>query len=202
MPKWLDQDRFDLETKVTTADLGPAARLRDDDDLRHMVQTLLIERFHLKAHTEDRPRDAYTLTAADPKLRKTADPTARSHCINNSAGPNAKDPRLTTPILNRLLYCQNMSVPELAEDLQGLAGGYIFSKVFDDTGLKDRYDFTINFSGTNLLKARNPDGTSDPSGALSVFDALNRQLGLKLEKQTRPQPVLVIDHIDETPTEN
>jgi len=43
---------------------------------------------------------------------------------------------------------------------------------------------------------------SDPSGAVSLTDALNKQLGLKLEAQKRPMPVLVIDHIEEKPTEN
>jgi uncharacterized protein (TIGR03435 family) len=42
----------------------------------------------------------------------------------------------------------------------------------------------------------------DPSGALSLFDAVYKQLGLKLEKQKRPVPVLVIDHIEEKPTDN
>jgi uncharacterized protein (TIGR03435 family) len=43
---------------------------------------------------------------------------------------------------------------------------------------------------------------TDPIGALSLFDAVSKQLGLKLEKQRRPVPVLVIDHIEEKPTEN
>jgi uncharacterized protein (TIGR03435 family) len=49
---------------------------------------------------------------------------------------------------------------------------------------------------------RAPGGAaaSDPSNLLSLFDALTRQLGLKLETAKRPMPVLVIDHIDETPT--
>jgi hypothetical protein len=38
------------------------------------------------------------------------------------------------------------------------------------------------------------EGTASPRN--------NRQLGLKLEKQKRPVPVLVIDHINEKPTEN
>jgi len=46
------------------------------------------------------------------------------------------------------------------------------------------------------------DGASDPSGAVSVFDAVNKQLGLKLEKVKRPEPVVVIDHMEETPTDN
>jgi uncharacterized protein (TIGR03435 family) len=44
--------------------------------------------------------------------------------------------------------------------------------------------------------------TSDPNGALSLFEAINKQLGLKLEMQKRPNPVLVIDHIEEKPTDN
>jgi uncharacterized protein (TIGR03435 family) len=43
---------------------------------------------------------------------------------------------------------------------------------------------------------------ADPNGAISFFDAVDKQLGLKLEKEKRSLPVLVIDHIDETPTEN
>ena len=43
---------------------------------------------------------------------------------------------------------------------------------------------------------------SDPNGAISLFDAINKQLGLKLEKQRRPVPSLVIDHMEEKPTEN
>jgi len=42
----------------------------------------------------------------------------------------------------------------------------------------------------------------DPNGAISLFDAINKQLGLKLEKQRRPVPSLVIDHMEEKPTEN
>jgi uncharacterized protein (TIGR03435 family) len=45
-------------------------------------------------------------------------------------------------------------------------------------------------------------GVSDPSGALSLPDAVNKQLGLKLEMQKRPMQVLVIDHVEEKPTDN
>jgi uncharacterized protein (TIGR03435 family) len=34
------------------------------------------------------------------------------------------------------------------------------------------------------------------------LDAINKQLGVKLEKQTRPISVLVIDHVEQKPTEN
>jgi uncharacterized protein (TIGR03435 family) len=37
---------------------------------------------------------------------------------------------------------------------------------------------------------------------VSFYDAVRKELGLKLVKEKRPEPVLVIDHIDEQPTPN
>jgi uncharacterized protein (TIGR03435 family) len=45
-------------------------------------------------------------------------------------------------------------------------------------------------------------GAADPYGALSLSDAVSKQLGLKLELEKRPAPVLVIDHVEQKPTEN
>jgi uncharacterized protein (TIGR03435 family) len=224
-PKWLDSDRFDILAKVATDAQGrtsPDAAQIDIVDLQHMVQALLEDRFNLKAHMEDRPIPAYTLTAVNPKLKK-ADPLSRTRCAEGP-GPDGKDPRTTTPILNRLLTCQNMTMAQICEEFQRVASGYIYSPVLDSTGLKGSYDFTLSFSSIDQTRAAAAgsgtaaasssgtppaaggaaatDGASDPSGALTLFDAVNRQLGLKLEKQRRAAPVLVIDHIDEKPTEN
>jgi uncharacterized protein (TIGR03435 family) len=43
---------------------------------------------------------------------------------------------------------------------------------------------------------------SDPNGAVTLFEAVEKQLGLKLESQKRPVPVLVIDHAEQKPTDN
>jgi uncharacterized protein (TIGR03435 family) len=43
---------------------------------------------------------------------------------------------------------------------------------------------------------------SDPGGAISLMDAFPRELGLKLEQRKEPVPVMVVDHIEEAPTEN
>ena len=37
---------------------------------------------------------------------------------------------------------------------------------------------------------------------LSLPEAISKQLGLKLELEKRPAPVLVIDHVEQKPTEN
>jgi uncharacterized protein (TIGR03435 family) len=99
-----------------------------------------------------------------------------------------------------------MSMAEFAEELTTLASGYIYTPVLDTTGIEGGYDFTLSFSSADLTKgaggAAGTNGASEPNGALSLIDAVNKQMGLKLEKVKRPVPVLVIDHIDEKPTDN
>jgi uncharacterized protein (TIGR03435 family) len=217
-PKWLDSDHFDILAKVSTEGQGnmsaqDASRI-DIDDLRQMVRALLEDRFKMQAHMEDRAVSAYNLIAVNPKLRK-ADPLSRTRCIEGP-GPDGKDPRIATPALNRLISCQNMTMAQIGDELQRIAGGYIYNPVLDATGINGSWDFTLSFSSIGQASApasgggsSSSDGSSagsstasDPTGALTLFDAVNRQLGLKLEKQRRPAPVLVIDHIEEKPTEN
>ena len=48
-----------------------------------------------------------------------------------------------------------------------------------------------------------PGEAPDPAGSfVSVEQAIEQQLGLKLQKARRPVPVFVIDHIEENPAEN
>jgi uncharacterized protein (TIGR03435 family) len=42
----------------------------------------------------------------------------------------------------------------------------------------------------------------DPTGTMTFEEALDKELGLKLEVQKRVIPVLVIDHVNRTPTDN
>ena len=42
----------------------------------------------------------------------------------------------------------------------------------------------------------------DASGSVSFSDAIQKQLGLKLEVHKRPKQVLFIDHMEEKPTDN
>jgi len=209
-PAWFDQDKFDIMAKVSSdepVNSGPQTGSIDFEDLRAMVKQLLIERFQMKAHTEDRPIPAYTLYSVKPKM-KTADPTVRTKCTEGP-GPDGKDPRRATPILNRLVTCQNMTSAEIADELQHIAGGYIYGPVLDKSELQGSYDFTLSFSSVGRTNApppapsgsatANSDTGSDPSGALTLYDAVSRQLGLKLVKEKRPMPVLVIDSIQEKP---
>jgi uncharacterized protein (TIGR03435 family) len=210
MPKFADSSRFDITAKAPPPAPGTET---DIDDLRLMLRALLAERFELKTHMDERMVDGYVLTAVKPKLQK-ADPSNRTGC-KEGPGADGKDPRIANPVLNRLITCQNMTMAQFADQLPNWANGYAHVDVLDQTGLTDAYDFTINFSGINLLRGTRTvpqpagasgtggdGGASDPSGALSLPDAVSRQLGLKLELKKRPMQVLVIDHLDEKPTEN
>jgi uncharacterized protein (TIGR03435 family) len=216
-PKWLGSDKFDIVAKISTsAPTTNSQQLPDIDDLRKMLRALLIERFKMVVHNEDRPINAYTLTAANPKMKK-ADPANRTGC-KNGPGPDGKDPRIANPILARLVTCQNMTMAQFAEQLRTIAAGYIFTPVQDATGLEGAFDFTLSFSTAGVFNGGGGRGAtlngnagppagdtptaSDPTGALSIFEAISRQLGLKLELRKRPVSVLVIDHVEEKPTDN
>ena len=215
-PPWLNQDFYSVTAKapVDSAPRAPGQGSNlERDDFGEMMRSLLADRFKLAVHIEDRPADAYTLLAGNPKMKK-ADPSVRASC--NLSG--VSDPNNPASYF-RQITCRNITMAQFADQLlqlEGSYGEYIKSPVLDATGLTGGYDFVLKFSPPSALKTTAPapapaatssDATAasaptDPSGAVSLFDAINKQLGLKLEKQKRPVPTLVIDHIEEKPTEN
>lgn len=212
-PDFLSKDHWDILGKVNTdAPAGPGSAPQiNQDDLQQMLKTLLADRFGMKSHMEDRPVDGYTLVAAGPHLTK-ADPTNRTGC-KDGPGPDGKDPRINNPQLGRLVSCLNITMAQFAAQLQTMASGYIKSPVIDATGIDGAYDFTLSFSTSGQLRgssspAQATDDTSAaalasaPSGGISLFDAVYKTLGLKLEKTKVTVPMLVIDHIERAPTEN
>ena len=113
------------------------------------------------------------------------------------------------------MTCQNVTMAQFAQLLPGIAPGYLRTDVVDATGLEGGWDFTFSFSPNGVVQLSRPSGgdggsggagggleASDPTEAMTLFDAITRQLGLKLEAQKRPMPVLVIDKIDRQPIEN
>ena len=207
-PKWLDTDRWDITAKVAAA--PGSAPPADMDSMIVMVRALLEDRFKLKTHMEERVVPAYTLTASKPKLQQ-ADSTGRSGC-KEGPGADGKDPRITNPVLSRLVTCHNITMAQFAGLLPSIANalnvlnGPIRSSVLDSTGLNGAYDFTLSFSPSLYLAppgaGQSNSDAADPNGALSIADAIGKQLGLKLELEKRPAPVLVIDHIEPKPIDN
>ncbi len=206
-PKWLTEDRYDLVAKAPSE-----GGEMNYDEVMPLIRALLAERFKLKVHNEDKLMPAYTLLATKPKL-KQADPSERTKYQEGPAA-DGKDPRNTTPVLSRLVTIQNMTMAQFAAELQGIASGYIHSPVLDATKLEGAWDLTLSFSPAGVMGGRGGGGrggdagplsatpdASDPTGGVSLFEAIEK-LGLKLDLQKRMVPVLVIDHIEQKPTEN
>ena len=216
-PKWLDTARFDIIAKLPS-ELAPSSGTTVPlQDLGAALQALLIERFKMKVHFEDRSVDAYTLVADKPKLKR-ADPSARTAC--RAPANTAFAITASGGMPSRPFNCQNITMAQFADQLQTIAGTYVVHPVVDATGLEGAWDFTLSFSPippqqlTTMMagaRASLPPGGAGPAdnaasdpigGGVSLFDAVERQLGLKLEIRKRTLPVFVIDHIEEKPTEN
>jgi uncharacterized protein (TIGR03435 family) len=73
--------------------------------------------------------------------------------------------------------------------------------VVDWTGLNGVFDITIDYAPSFPGAQSGADASADPSLPSTIFTALQEQLGLKLESQTGPVDVLVIDHVEQ-PSEN
>jgi len=199
-PKWLDVDRFDIVAKASSMTSASGQPAIDLDSLSMMLRTLLVSRFMLATHSEVQPVTVYALAAVKPKF-KAADASNRTACRNTAAGVS----NLSSTV-SRTFTCRNISMAQFADKLQNIGGGYIDHPVVDLTGLDGSWDFALNFSPLRAMRAGGKGGEAgaapDPNGAISLFEALEKQLGLKLEQQKQPMPVLVIDHVEEKPTDN
>ncbi len=205
IPSFADSARYDITAKAPAS--GPMAPGLDNEALAPMMRSLLVDRFKMTFHTEERPVTAYKLVAGKPKMKK-ADPDSRTSCKNLPAPPNAP-PGSTT------LACQNATMAQFADRLFNMGPGLNWP-VIDATGIEGGWDFTLTFTrnfGVNFVgpgrggDAGGPGGAAvpsaaDPSGGFTIFEAIEKQLGLKLETQKRTLPVIVIDHLEQKPTEN
>jgi uncharacterized protein (TIGR03435 family) len=221
-PKWLDDVHYDIVGTIAGADAAPP-RPGDDpsidqDDVKEMIRSLLIDRFKLVTHVGSRSAAVFALVADHPKMKVASD-SEHPGCAEGP-GPDGIDPRVENPLRNRLISCQNMTMGQFAEELHRLASGFIPAPVIDSSGLTGGYDFSLSFSKAILLRApsagpapasavgvsgsaeaSDPGGTG--AGPISLFDALEKQLGLKLEKRDKvDMPTLVIDHVEQNPTDN
>jgi uncharacterized protein (TIGR03435 family) len=215
-PKWIEEKRFDIIGKAFS---GADAQFIDDETLRLSLRKLLVDRFQIKFHYEERPIRAYALVAGNVKMTK-ADPSSRTRCYPG-VPPGAKDPRQAIPTRGGIITCQNATMKYFAERLRGAAGGYVQAPIADMTGLDGGWDFTLNWSPINLFPGgvngiggraggagqdgAGPAGGAEaavPSGAITLPEAIESQLGLKLEMGRRPVSVLVIDQVSEQPTGN
>lgn len=209
LPKSADSQRWEINAKVPSTGEG-APNVVNGRPLPppfsvgvEMLRGLLLDQFELKTHTENREVTVYALTLASGKPKLTqAGESERSGCRPDPAAPKP----FTN--INTMIACKNTSMDELAQDLQQMANAYIDHPVVDATGLQGGWNFLIGWTPKAMLQTPPPANPSPAAGALvdppdpngiSVFEAVEKELGLKLVKQRRSIPVIVIDHVNEEP---
>jgi uncharacterized protein (TIGR03435 family) len=209
VPKALESQRWDITAKVPSTGEG-APNVVNGRPLPpplsvglEMLRNLLVDQFGLKTHSENREVTVYALTSGSgkPKMTKAED-SERAGCRPD---PNAPKPATNIQVM---ISCKNTSMVELAQFLQQQANAYFDHPVVDATGLDGNWNFLIGWTPRQALQpqpaanANEPTApaaqSSDPNG-ISVFEAVERELGLKVVKQKRSMPVIVVDHVNDKP---
>jgi len=166
IPSAFSQERYDI---IATCE-QPMMK----EQVPHLLQELLAERFHLAVHRELKEEPVFALV-----LGKDAPKLHDSSMEGGKASFTQRDYRFTFT---------NAGMSVLVGVLSQLSG----RKVLDRTGLHGQYDFILSYS-PNPAGAASPaaDGLPD-----SVFTALREQLGLNLEAQKGQVTFIVVDRLD------
>ena len=184
-PSWFEADKFDILAKPDTPGVPNVTQLRS------MVQKLLAERFGLEFHREQKELSAYVITVDKAGVKMAKVEGNRGNLPGfGGRGPGA-------------IGVRNSTMTEFAGFLQARL---LERPVVDQTGLTDRYDFTVEWKPDPAPPAANGE-PNPPALPQNIEDrpdlltAMRQQLGLKIESGKAPVEVLVIDKVTR-PTAN
>lgn len=162
-PDWvaMGQERFDVDAKVEDPLKATEAQLLS------MLQALLVERFQLKFHHEDKEVQGFVLSIAKGgvKFQESAKDDSEPRV---SAALKVPEGEVHT------INAHKGTMNDLVDALQFATQ----TKVIDRTGLTGSYDFKLRFGGEN-----GPE----------IFTALPQQLGLRLEGAKVTMSYFVVD---------
>lgn len=220
-PDSLGSDRFDFAVVV------PAGATRDD--VKIMWRNLLISRFGLKYHIEQREFavDELVIGAKGHKLVENADPPPQPNpdgTFPPPAPPKIENGRVTlnsamTVTMTKAgpngVTATMFSRGQTMGGLTSMLASEMSHPVIDKTGLIGKYDFTLEFlpvsraSAEQQARQRSENAAAPSSTPAATADlapdlpnALQQQLGLRLVRGKDKLDVVVVDKIDRTPTEN
>jgi uncharacterized protein (TIGR03435 family) len=186
-PGWVESKRFDLAATPERPLGGDAKNMAPDQILvfhkpvRLRLQRLLADRFRLELHRESVPMPIFALTIAKGGPKKLA------------ATKSTGDPQLNAKFGNGLLNAVGVDMATFAKFL---SEGQTGRPVVDATGVTGKYDFHLEWSPDTSRNPLTPDGAANQpppdAGGVSIFTALQQQLGLKLEARTATADRLVI----------
>jgi uncharacterized protein (TIGR03435 family) len=188
-----------------------------------MIQALLTDRFGMKFHweTKDFPVYALVVGKSGVKMKESppdppADPANERKAFDMTTSASQTGTTINygngmyMTFGNNAFVGRKLQASAMAETL----GRFVDRPVVDMTELKGNYDFKLEFSpedfGAMMIRAAVAAGVTLPPEALKLMDASNgdslfnalETLGLKLERRKAPIEVMVIDHIEKSPSEN
>ncbi len=204
LPKWANTNRYDIEAR--------AGANTTKDQFRLMVQALLADRFKLAVHYDTKQLPVLVMVLDKPgKLGpKMREHPASDPCSNVPASYGSPIPLKTAegyPVTCSVFFSwleagsfhaagRNVDLNLMVTQMTNPQLYGIDRPVLNKTGLTGRYDLLFDYipdlgtlpPGTNLQLNE---------GGPSFQEALKAQAGLKLEPQTGPVDLLVVDHVEE-----
>ena len=202
-PDWISSARFNIEVKLDdslVAELKklPPERHKMEHDL--LFQNLLADQFKLALHRESRLLPGYALVIAQngPKVQPAKPGDTYADGIKGPNGLPAGPHRFDFGEDGFIAQALPMSF--IAERL----ATHLNQPVVDRTALTGDYDFTLKWPQKGepvetLVHKNAQTGAKETTvhiSAASLVAAVEEQLGLKLDPQTVPLPVLVIDRAE------
>ena len=188
-PSWATSARFDVDAKIDRPVADAMWRLKLEQrtlQSEQMLQALLAERFKLMVHRDFKELPVYVLSVekGGPKFRE-ANPanTYKKGATLPSGMPSG--PGTAGKEANGRLVFQGTAISELVALLPQMD-----RTVIDKTGLTGIYDFTF------MPPTQKHAQASADFNVGTLSDALQNQLGLKLEAATSPLGIIVIDHVE------
>ena len=188
-PSWFESDKYDITGKPEVPGQPNVTQLKI------MLQKLLVDRFQLKFHREKKELSVYAITVGKTgsKLTKSqSDPNGLPGLFFGRAPAGMN------------FNVRNATIAEVAGVLQG---SVLDKPVVDQTGLSEKYDFTLKFTPDPGQMAgfggppQQPPAADNLDAPPDIFTAFQQQLGLKLESTKAPAEVMVIDSVAK-PSEN
>jgi uncharacterized protein (TIGR03435 family) len=189
-PKWIDSEKFDVMAQIADSEIAELQKLSPDQflaNVRLMVQSLLADRFALKLSHETKELPVYVLTIGKDGSKLKPATSAQPSMRNVGVGHF-----VATAIPIGVLVDELAGLPELDDRL-----------VVDRTALSGSFDIDLQWTPQILTSpstanaGQNQNPMSADTSTPSLVEALQRQLGLRLESTKAPVDIQIIDHIEE-----
>lgn len=184
-PEWIDKDRYDISA-VSNQEGVPSLQ-----QVRIMVQKLLVDRYKLTFHQDKRELSAFVLTVGknEPKLNPTQlkGPVPVNSLLPDSSGWT--------------LSMRNATMTDFTGYLQMIV---LDRPVVDQTGITGKFDISVTFTpDDSQFNGHPPPPKQADNGDIApgLFAAIRQQLGLRLESRKALVDAIAIDHV-EKPSQN